>query len=424
MANLLRILFIFNILTYASFGATLGLDDSSEPSFFLRDNTGATLSELYNKLSGDGSTADAAITLYVPFNSSGQDSNFYLTTTDLPGASSTLGGLYLRDIDSKAYVNEEFYVAVKDNNNGSSAEYRIVKEILSESDMEAPFVSFDELCGTSELNCGEITDSISAIKKNVELVFFFMPKDTDYVLNEAVNIPETTGQSIFFKLTLSAAAGATGTASQSLISTYFGDTSAIFDYSGDVGTNSEFITRIAVYLKTADGLSVPKSKFYEFKEGINSESNQVKVTSLAEGGSYRVAFSYVDHFGFVSGLVESADFTTVPIQKLLAQNQCYLVTAGFQRQHYVLNYFRYIRDQYLLKSAPGALFVDFYYATAPKLVKYILDNKSLSFKIRALSFSIYFVLQNMVFIILFLVLLTTFVYRRELTYALQSINRR
>ncbi|MFG1483438.1 hypothetical protein ABMA79_09860 [Halobacteriovorax sp. HFRX-2_2] len=430
MQKLFKI-FIFLYLTISSaYGASLSLDDKTEPVFYLRNSTGENLNELFYNLGGDGSTAEAAITLYVPLSlgTNAQDLAYHIadsggTSPNLADETSDLGGLFLRDVDSLAYTNEELYVALKDNDN-SNPVFRIISRI-PDAQVENPFVSFAEICSSSELNCAGITDSIASIKDSVELVLFFMPKDTDYSSNEEVEIPDTVGRAIFFKLVISAATVDIQTRSSlSIISTYSGDSSAVIEYAGDHGGNGTYISRMALYLKDTAGAGVVRTDFREILEDQGNEGN-AKVTGLSNNSQYRASIAYLDHFGFVSPLVETGeDIKPQPIEKLLAQNQCYLVTAGFQRDHYVLDYFRIIRDDYLMKTALGAAFVDFYYGTAPLFVETVLNNKALASMIKRYSFSMYFVLQNILFILGCMTIITFLTFRREFIYALQSFNRR
>ncbi|WP_412472243.1 CFI-box-CTERM domain-containing protein [Halobacteriovorax sp. RT-2-1] len=437
MQKLFKI-FIFLYLTITSaYGASLSLDDKTEPIFYLRNSTGENLNELFYNLGGDGSTPEAAITLYVPLSLGTGTQDFAYYTADSGGLSpnladetSELGGLYLQDVDSLAYTNEELYVALKDNDNSNPA-FRIVTQIPS-SQVEAPFVSFADICSTSELNCAGITDSIASIKDSVELVLFFMPNDTDYSSNEEVEIPDAVGRAIYFKLVISAAATDIRTrATLNIIGTYAGDQTAVIEYTGDHGGNGAYISRMALYVQSGGGVVTRNINDIRIVEDQSNEGN-VKVTNLTNNTTYSSAISYLDHFGYVGpGSVSNADLATQtgnyqlkPIEKLLSQNQCYLVTAGFQRDHYVLNYFRVIRDEYLMKTTLGAAFVDFYYSSAPFFVETILNNKALASMVKRYSFSMYFILQNILFIIGCMTIITLLTFRRELTYAVQSFNRR
>ncbi len=418
MQKLLKSLILLNLFFIAgqlSHAASLGLDDIEEPIFRLRGDSGTNLNELFINMGGDSSTPEAAITLYVPVKvTASQEAAYYFdTSSDLPDVVSTDGGLYFQDIDTKGYSDEELYVAVKDNSNGSDASFRIVTQIPS-SDVEAPFVSFIDLCSTSELNCAGFTDKLATIKDEIELVFFLKPDGTDYPPNEDnIVIPDTVGQALYFKLVMSAASEDIQTKSSLVINaTFDGDATGIIEYTGDHGGNGSYISRMALYLVNPSA-AVAKTNFREIIEE-KGEDGTIKVSRLTNGLNYRAAIAYVDHFGFIGTLVESSDINPKPIEKLLAKNQCYLVTAGFGHDHYVLNYFRHIRDEYLMSFGAGQLFVEFYYGTAPKFVKYILENKALAYTIKLYSLSIYFILQNIVFIIGCITLLSTYTFRREI----------
>ena len=421
MHTLLKFLFVLSLTLTPALAVSIGLDDLDEPKFYLRNALGTDLNELFIKMAGDGKTKDAAVVIYVPYsNGPSQENAYYSTLTPNLGNKSTPdAGIYFRDIDTGSHINEELYVAINNEKSGTD-EYRIVKEISS-SELEDPFVGLDDLCDTNELDCDTLTDSIASINDKLSLVFFYKPKDTDYSKNDVVEIPDAVNQALFFKLVMSAAVSdiqTNGVISSAAL--FAGDSMAIAEYNGDHGANSAYVSRLAYYL---DSVVADKSDFKGVLEG-KGEEGVAKITKLQNNVAVFLGLAYLDHFGFIGQIKDFGSVTPRPIETLLAENQCYLVTAGFQRDHYVLNYFRSVRDNILAKTWAGRLFIDFYYGSAPRFVDYILENRYLAFNIKKLSFSTYFVLQNLIFILSSVLLLAVITFRRELKHAVQSLNRR
>ncbi len=425
MQKLLKFLFLLNISLLNSYAASLELTETSDPVIKLMSDSTTEINNLFVTSSGDARTLDAAPKIYAPIGlSSGTpSSNYFISGVTLPKATGTSGGIQLTDVSVTGVGStEKIYTAIL-NNDDSTPTYRIIGEVTNQIN---PFVPYTALCLTDSVVCEGFSDSTASIKPNLELVIFVASSDADYSNNDDVNvddIPDAVGQALFFKLIMSSS---TIISSQTPLITadYDGDSMGVIEYTGDFGSNSKYISRIVSYTDTSSG-TLKGASLREVNEGVGEEGS-ITVRNLANNQTYFSSIAYVDHFGFTSQLSSEVTLTPRPIEALLAANQCYFVTAGFQRNHYVLNYFRYIRDEFLLKSTVGKAFVDFYYSSAPQYVGYILNNKSIAHRVKSYSFSTYFVLQNMASIIGCMLLLAVFNYfrrqRREQFYALQSSN--
>ncbi|WP_372656317.1 CFI-box-CTERM domain-containing protein, partial [Halobacteriovorax sp.] len=120
-------------------------------------------------------------------------------------------------------------------------------------------------------------------------------------------------------------------------------------------------------------------------------SGSFEAKNLTNNRTYNISFAVRDYYGFYTPLSSPLSATPLDIAEFLEKNQCYFISAGFMEQHYVLDYFRYIRDHYLLKVKLGQSFVDFYYKTAPLYVPYIMEHPLLQALIRAVAYTIYFI---------------------------------
>jgi hypothetical protein len=130
----------------------------------------------------------------------------------------------------------------------------------------------------------------------------------------------------------------------------------------------------------------------------------LKVTGLNNGEEYNLAFSTVNKYQFSSPLSVSLVQEPEDILALLQKQACYLVTAGFQREHPVLDRLRLFRDEQLLTTSLGRRFVNFYYRTAPLMAPYIIESPFLAWLIRMSAYLMVFTIVHFQAIIYFIAL--------------------
>ena len=182
----------------------------------------------------------------------------------------------------------------------------------------------------------------------------------------------------------------------------------IFSYDGTVEQNS------AVFgSSTAKYFSQVIDDESQGSTGSDEEINngQITVGNLTNGDTYNLSFSKVNKFLFLSNISNSKVGAPQDIQTFLDEQGCYLLSAGFQTNHYVLDYLRDIRDQYLIKVSWGRDLVSFYYNTAPDYTSFIIESPVLSFIMRAMGYFIYFIFKFWYFLA---ILPIGFVVRRKI----------
>ncbi len=103
--------------------------------------------------------------------------------------------------------------------------------------------------------------------------------------------------------------------------------------------------------------------------------------------------AYIDFWGFATYFSNDASQIPESIQTFLQEKECYLLSAGFQKEHFILEYFRDFRDKFLLERAWGRTFVQWYYDTAPYYAKNIYNNDLLRFVIRSSAYLAYFIMR-------------------------------
>jgi hypothetical protein len=139
------------------------------------------------------------------------------------------------------------------------------------------------------------------------------------------------------------------------------------------------------------------------------EEGELTIRSLENNVTYSFSVAQVDKFHQATRSSNVVTGTPLEIDAFLQSQSCYLVSAGFQEEHFVLDYFRKFRDETLVHSDMGLDFVFWYYTTAPAYAHYIYDSEVLSFIVRSLSFLLYGIMNYGV-IVLFMMIAVLFFY--------------
>jgi hypothetical protein len=131
-----------------------------------------------------------------------------------------------------------------------------------------------------------------------------------------------------------------------------------------------------------------------------SQSGEFTLSGLTNSTLYKISIAFQDKFLFATALSTSKSETPTEIQELLKKQACYLLTAGFGEEHYVIKYFRNFRDTVLVNSRAGKLFIHFYYSTAPKLAPIIYKSPVLRAAFRGIGYTLYFMFNYAIFLII------------------------
>ncbi len=120
-------------------------------------------------------------------------------------------------------------------------------------------------------------------------------------------------------------------------------------------------------------------------------NGDVTIHDLVNDTNYSVVVALINKFQFGTKASNAMSNKPESIETFLQEQQCYLLSAGFQEEHYVIEYFKHIRDDYLLKSLFGKKIVQFYYWSAPHFTHYIYTSKLLSALFRGIGYTLYFI---------------------------------
>ena len=286
-------------------------------------------------------------------------------------------------------------------------------------------VDLETLCANPFFtNCSGEVMEINLDRSNSEkkaILFFFLSKNEDISTESAINLTDEDieGTGVFIEYRMR--------------NYVYTDTRVVLKdlFKGDLRLTADYeredITELyaLVAYKTNNGYSVggprgdatsDSGMAKNLSEVLKPDkSSEIDIFPLFNDKEYSISLALVDKWQFVTNLTPQKTETTEALNVFLQKEACYFISAGFKKKHFVLDYFRSIRDDILLKSSWGRTFVKFYYRTAPYYAQnYIYPSKVLSFLVRFFSYILYYFLSNLVFILLILSgLAYLLIYRRR-----------
>lgn len=399
---LLLLLPIFN-LVYADGSvrfADLEDDIGAGAESLVRVNNGGAsfFFSTYQVPGGDGTASSSPGQTWVPFtNGNSQENNVTISNSSLVpsilNGSSAQFQTLLR-ITNGTGGNRYLYAAVQDPDNSSN--FKVITNaggpFASQADTYLSWrqILIDNLCGS--IDCTNLRTGTTATK-NV-LIYFFLDAQSNRGLNTDV---DTTSQSggVFLRLYMSTRIP---TSVVNLNELRRGDGRLVATFDGS--TISDFNRTLAVINGQGGGmaagdvqvaLGVAGSQLLDLESG--STSGEITIKPLVNGVTYEVVLLFEDKFLLATEV--SAPLTETPqaIEALLEKQACYILSAGFQEEHFITNYFKKLRDKFLLKTALGTSFVDWYYKTAPRYTPFIYSSPAVAFIVRCLAFMAWFLIN-------------------------------
>ncbi|MFZ9001147.1 MAG: CFI-box-CTERM domain-containing protein [Bacteriovoracaceae bacterium] len=422
------ILFIFPFLCHAqslSGSATVSASNTSSSTLYNLITTGS-----------GGSDSASAIKTYIPmgstFNSgtaADQSPSYYINGSgNIPefdtGYSSSSRIRHSVTVDNSSNSSIVYlYAAVVDKDDssnmavfsgglysGSGSGTGQLATINAFANNEITFdLYINNLCyavaDSSSTNCNNLDDNagVTATALDLTVIIFATSDNLSRFTQVAVSTYDPAG--VYYNYKLSNQISTLADAEVILSRLRKGDGRVTAEYSGPV--ISEFHDVIG-YKHDGAGNTVATAINDGLTGSVISEDNGAKesdeivVKGLENDVAVNISVGFVNRWNFVTKLSPSLTQTPESIEVFLEKQSCYLFSAGFQEEHFILDYFRNFRDRVLLKTELGERFVEFYYATAPEYAPYIYKSNTLSFIMRVLAYGIYWIMQYFWIILFFI----------------------
>ncbi|MCK5073462.1 MAG: hypothetical protein KAQ98_08565 [Bacteriovoracaceae bacterium] len=142
-----------------------------------------------------------------------------------------------------------------------------------------------------------------------------------------------------------------------------------------------------------------------FEEYGFIKDGYLDIYPLVNYREYNFSVALMNKYQFTTALSNSMVESPESIEVFLKKQSCYLFSAGFQREHFVLDYFRRFRDTVLLRYQFGKAFIAWYYNTAPGYAPYIYRSEGLSFIVRTVGYALFYLMNYFYFFFLAVFLL-------------------
>lgn len=394
MNKLALTLLIYLFSNYAM-GLGVTMSDIEEP--VVRMNV-ATSFDLTVDVAGDGKTEAAAYKVYTPMKGASLPELYFSgLKTNLPTSATGTFTFYINvDVDA---TDKFLVIGAKD---GSEDNYEIVKifngtTFSSDAETYGLSIPVVNMCQTTVLNCSSAgLDSDNSTGKNMYYIFLantdisaddFNPADFTNGMYVEVNFSSKVDTD--FSLTLNAVSP--------------GDNSLYVDYTSSSSQIASFKDVIVIDGGIADepfhgsgGLQNPTIIGLIEDSALTSKG---QIRELVNGQNYDITVAFRNKYLFATKQSNQESGVPLEIEAFLEKNSCYLISAGFKTDHYVLDYLRHFRDTVLLKSSWGRAFVQVYYSSAPSYARIIYNNKYLSTLFRGFGWISYFVIKYFYYII-------------------------
>jgi len=297
-------------------------------------------------------------------------------------------------------ILDHLHVAIKgDNGAGGFRVLKFLGVIPGDTSFSQQSISIRDLCTTTgELDCSSLDKDVapSAAAKSVGLHFFL----SDIELNENDPYTPAADNGVFYQINLSTKVSDDRVIN--LTELQKGDSQLIADYNGFSMNDIRGLYATAenkgpglcsgvvdASIKTETLLSLNK----DFDDLIDLETvlflGQKKVEGLLNDNCYEIRLFQCNLYGFCSYASQSYQNTPEAIEALLKKQACFFFTAGFGREHYIVNYFQKWRNQVLRKFWLGRVFISWYYKTAPQYTPYILKTPWLQKTIQGVAYLLY-----------------------------------
>jgi hypothetical protein len=418
-----KFFFLFSLLSMSLFAQdfSIRVEDLQDIKSYSSNVSNTNMEIISDAPSSDGLGNEEAnpVISYVAIDGNDSQSSFFVgkaydhSSSLLPKLDLTQA-FYFIDLEVKnlttvektinvAVKKDDEYISFKLSNSSSS----LLVSASTEVNIQLGF-SLDELCAES---AGEYSTCLgdTTIKEDIN-VYFYLSDSTD----EGTEIT-TTSDGMFLTLKLSNSLPENNFVIDRIDS---GDARVFLTVSsGDLITEmgDEFLTTtVFKYNDTTERVASAPSNATYFLEFLTSElkdSGEYIINNLENGSSVNLAISKINKFLFSSNLSNSKVETPQEVEVFLKKSSCFILSAGFARDHYVLEFFRSFRDEVLVKSILGQRFVSFYYDIAPLYTSIILKHKPLQALIKFFAFTSYFVFKY--FTVIIMLLLSMYILRKR-----------
>ena len=382
--------------------------------------------------SGDATADSAPVTLYIPIENAITQTYLYYfnATAGFPtslfntSVATDVVNIPLRIVSTS--TDMYLYAAVKDTTD--SNKFKVIKQYSTKPFIQNQTVDVafplapNNICKLLINECVYLTEnSASATEKNF-LVYFFLSSAPSYGVNQDVDISAAPfNNGIYFNIFMSNRIYNDDDLRITINSGKPGDKRVIINYSSTATLSSNYAKAVKVYKHTSDpSASNMPIGFTGYSGSLLAQDfdyvqdSTITVNGLSNSEEVILSVVFLDKFNFVTTLSQEVKATPLEIQELLKKNACFLLTAGFGEDHFIIDYFRNFRDQILASTYLGRSFIHVYYELAPKYALMIYQHEGIRLLVRGFAYTLYFIFNfYYIFVATFIGIFIYFIYGKR-----------
>ncbi|MBI2520119.1 MAG: hypothetical protein HYV97_06870 [Bdellovibrio sp.] len=347
--------------------------------------------------SGSGETETEPYTAYIPLGSTAAAQEVCTVVSDgtllpepptvTPPSANGFVKISLR-LKNDSGVNKTLYAAIKDGSVYEAFTLSTSTTIASSANAVTTFdviFTLGNFCTNQSSSCSTISTSATNGQREAEFTIYFFLDSTVRAAGDNIT---TSEEGLFYSLKIS---DKMPSGSYELVELHKGDERLVAELKdGDLITQmGSNLYRSMVFQYTGapvddecPGTAVTAARGTIYSQDTAVLNGLFTIKSLVNETPYTFAFALVNKFQFTTGLNNALTETPQSIEALLRANACFLLTAGFEGNHPVIEYFRKFRDQVLLGEFWGGhlgkLAVVLYYHFGPDLARKIIAVNSQS----------------------------------------------
>lgn len=406
----MRFLLIFILVLGNSFADTVRIINPHD--LVINGVTSTSFPLNVDEPSGEATEDTDPARVYVPMTNAFLDHDKYFSQYSASGVSVLFNTTLLAHVINfplKVTVTgtKYLYAAAK----STAAGYKVVKKyfdpLTGNRDISTFDVSPKEICDQYSADCTILAPGVSTNNsKGTFKLYFFLSTVSNLPLGDLVD-PTVSTEGVFFEVVMSNKIYEDTQLKVFITNPRKGDSRVILGYTTDSSMLDfkkiivfQHSSAAPVTTNGAIGLYTGSILNRDFSSA--SQTGEVTVNQLPNTIAVTLSIAFQDKFGFASTLSDDVTLTPTQIEELLKKQACFLLTAGFGEEHYVINFFRHYRDQVLAHTWIGKQFIKIYYSSAPHYAVIIYQSEGMRFIIRAAAYTLYFLFNYYWLVLIFL----------------------
>ena len=280
-------------------------------------------------------------------------------------------------------------------------------------------LEMSELCDMNAVDCGSFSNGGMNDQATVQIYFFLAPQSEYSVRNDIDIDDDINSGGVYLNLYLSDAL--INEDAVSIANLAPGDEQIIISYRKN--RINDFHDMRILYQTETEGKLVPGSPVgpylaanvsYDVAEDVTIDQRRgvIRARGLKNNVDYYIGIVATNRY-LISSKVATTDdndyitpLGALEVLSLEGDAPCYILSAGFGEEHFIVDYFRFLRDHLLAPTAPGQALIRLYYHWAPPWALFIKKHPLLAFTLRLLILGLFFLLNlSLITIGLWLILL-------------------